>query len=135
MNNLEETKKELDQINNVIELSQNWIVQGVQGALIGRIPGLDNAVGAMISQRLAKEQKKKVQKLCDTIFNDTNINMDRVKDIDIVMEMVKTVDVVLKLSQNEKIVYIGTLFRKCFLQQERQYGCRYFFGDGFKWFL
>ena len=63
MNDLDEIKKDLKQIDNVIELSQSWLVQGAQGLLLGGIPGLDNAVGAAVSQRLVKEQKKKIEAL------------------------------------------------------------------------
>ena len=68
---------------------------------------IENGIGKLI----AEHQKKKLEELLEAILSDGMITTQQVEDVTVIMEFAKMVDVVNRLASNDKIKYLGYLFK------------------------
>ncbi len=75
---------------------------------------IENGIGKLI----AEHQKKKLEELLEAILSDGMITTQQVEDVTVIMEFAKMVDVVNRLASNDKIKYLGNLFKNTIKSNE-----------------
>lgn len=93
---------------------ENPAVQGIIGAL-NLIPGLADGVKAATAILIEEKQKKKLDIICNIIFEDHTVVPDMIKNVDILYEFFRMIEVANKLKSNEKVIYLANLFKNSFI--------------------
>lgn len=121
---LEKQVKKLDNVDRSIDRLNHPIAKILLGGL-GIIPMVGSMIGAGIDASLIdylkKEQEQRLLRIIELIISDENITSDMVKDIKEIMSFAKMLDVVRRLITNEKLDYLGRLYKNLIIQNEKNY--------------
>jgi hypothetical protein len=101
--------------NNIFKaVIDNPMSQGIIGAL-NLIPGLADSAKAVAAELIKERQKKKLDIICNIIFEDCSVVSEMIKNVDTLYEFFKMIEVANKLTSNEKVVYLANLFKNSFI--------------------
>lgn len=107
---LENVMESVVNFQNVNDIWNNPVVKVLYQS-VQRLPVIGEIVGESIGALLEEHQQKKVSKLFEVILKDDLVTLDMVNRVDVIMEFAKTLEVVNRLVSNEKVKYLGNLFR------------------------
>lgn len=115
---VEQIKKELNTINEIIDIEHNPIFDDVLLAPIKSIPIIGKLIDSSMKIFLDDFQKKKEQELVEVILKDKHtITSDMVNDVEFIINYNKTLESVRRLATNDKVKYFGNLIRNGYLSE------------------
>ncbi len=113
---LEKAKDELYNINKIQEYKDKPGWQATVFSIIKTFPVLGEWAYKSFENSILDLQKSKREILLNVIFSDSaQVTSDMVKDVEFLMNFMKTLEAVNRLSNNDKVVYFGSLLKNGYL--------------------
>ena len=117
--NLEKTKIELHNMNEMDEIKGNPVVESVLMPVIRAVPIIGDMVDSAMNRVIENFQKNKEQELIDIILKDKNtITTDMVNNVEFIVNYNRTLEAVRRLATNDKVRFFGNLIRNGYLSGE-----------------